>query len=147
MRLWSLHPAQLDAKGLVALWREGLLARAVLAGETVGYRRHPQLERFLERRVPLASIDCYLSRALEEAQARGYRFDAAKLRFRKCRHAPLQVTSGQLRYEWAHLLAKLGVRDRDRWTRARRGAPLPHPCFQVVPGAVATWERVRRASL
>jgi len=31
MRLWSLHPRYLDAKGLVALWREGLLAQKVLA--------------------------------------------------------------------------------------------------------------------
>ena len=29
MRLWSLHPRYLDAKGLVALWREALLAQAV----------------------------------------------------------------------------------------------------------------------
>lgn len=32
MRLWSLHPSYLDAVGLVALWREGLLARKVLQG-------------------------------------------------------------------------------------------------------------------
>ncbi len=38
MRLWSLHPRYLDAKGLVALWREALLARAVLRGATRGYR-------------------------------------------------------------------------------------------------------------
>jgi len=25
MRLWTLHPKYLDARGLVALWREGLL--------------------------------------------------------------------------------------------------------------------------
>ncbi|HEU5178767.1 MAG TPA: pyrimidine dimer DNA glycosylase/endonuclease V, partial [Burkholderiales bacterium] len=32
MRLWSLHPKYLDARGLVALWREALLAQAVLRG-------------------------------------------------------------------------------------------------------------------
>ena len=32
MRLWSLHPCYLDPAGLVAVWREGLLARAVLRG-------------------------------------------------------------------------------------------------------------------
>ncbi|WP_368086417.1 pyrimidine dimer DNA glycosylase/endonuclease V [Nitrosomonas sp. Nm34] len=26
MRLWSIHPKYLDAKGLLALWREGLQA-------------------------------------------------------------------------------------------------------------------------
>lgn len=37
MRIWSLHPSYLDAKGLVALWRETLLAQKVLLGATVGY--------------------------------------------------------------------------------------------------------------
>lgn len=38
MRLWTLHPKYLDPKGLVALWRETLLAQRVLAGRTRGYR-------------------------------------------------------------------------------------------------------------
>ncbi|MGH9810894.1 MAG: pyrimidine dimer DNA glycosylase/endonuclease V, partial [Terriglobia bacterium] len=29
MRIWTLHPKYLDPQGLVALWREALLARAV----------------------------------------------------------------------------------------------------------------------
>ncbi len=29
MRLWSLHPRYLDPQGLMALWRETLLAKAV----------------------------------------------------------------------------------------------------------------------
>ncbi|WP_343214776.1 pyrimidine dimer DNA glycosylase/endonuclease V, partial [Dokdonella sp.] len=40
MRLWSLHPRYLDPQGLVALWREALLAKAVLRGETRGYTQH-----------------------------------------------------------------------------------------------------------
>ena len=31
MRLWSLHPKHLDPQGLVARWREGLLARSSAA--------------------------------------------------------------------------------------------------------------------
>ena len=46
MRLWSVHPKYLDSKGLVALWREALLAKQVLEGGTKGYRNHPQLDRF-----------------------------------------------------------------------------------------------------
>jgi hypothetical protein len=38
----------LDGRGLVALWREALLAQAVLRGRTRGYR-HPQLARFRSR--------------------------------------------------------------------------------------------------
>jgi hypothetical protein len=42
MRVWSLHPQHLDGKALVALWREGLLALAVVQGRSCGYRHHPQ---------------------------------------------------------------------------------------------------------
>ena len=41
MKLWSIHPKYLDAKGLVALWREALLAQKVLDGKTEGYKNHP----------------------------------------------------------------------------------------------------------
>ncbi|MFZ2406304.1 MAG: pyrimidine dimer DNA glycosylase/endonuclease V [Methylobacter sp.] len=34
--------------GLLALWREALLAQKVLRGESRGYRHHPQLARFRE---------------------------------------------------------------------------------------------------
>ncbi|MBI4952977.1 MAG: DNA lyase [Myxococcales bacterium] len=141
MRLWSLHPRHLDARGLVALWREGLLARAVLAGRTRGYRHHPQLERFRARRDPGAALDCYLSRVLDEARERGYAFDASKVAYKRCRHGSLGVTSGQLAHEWAHLLAKLKVRDRPRFAQERQRSPEPHPCFRVVDGPVADWER------
>lgn len=141
MRLWSLHPRHLDARGLAALWREGLLARAVLGGWTRGYRDHPQLDRFRARRDPLRAIDCYLSRVLDEATARGYRFDASKIRYRPCRAGHAAVTSGQLAHEWEHLLAKLRRRDRARWRAERRVSPVPHGCYRLVPGGVAEWER------
>jgi hypothetical protein len=141
VRLWSLHPRHLDARGLVALWREGLLARAVLTGKTSGYRHHPQLDRFRERRDPIAALDCYLSRVLDEAAERGYKFDASKIGYRTCRHGSAIVTSGQLEYEWTHLLAKLKTRDRSRWTMERRRQPGPHPCFRLADGPVAAWER------
>ena len=141
MRLWSLHPRHLDARGLVALWREGLLARAVLAGATRGYTRHPQLDRFRAVPDPVAAIDCYLSRVLDEATARGYAFDASKIEYREGRSAHVVVTDGQLAHEWHHLLAKLERRDPARSRAERRGAPEPHPCFRAVPGPVADWER------
>jgi len=141
MRLWSLHPRHLDARGLVALWREGLLARAVLSGKTRGYRNHPQLDRFRARRDPPAAIDCYLSRVLDEARRRGYDFDASKIGYRRCRRGHAPVQAGQLAHEWAHLLAKLRLRDPSRWWAERRRRPEPHGCFRIVPGPVAEWER------
>jgi len=141
VRLWSLHPRYLDAQGLVALWREGLLARAVLRGETRGYRHHPQLERFRAHARPRAAINTYLWAVAAEARARGYRFDTRKLGPRR-RGLRLSVSAGQLGYEWRHLMRKLAGRSprvRERWRRT--GTPEPHPLFRVVRGGVAPWER------
>jgi hypothetical protein len=141
VRLWSVHPRHLDARGLVALWREGLLARAVLSGSTRGYHHHPQLARFRARPSPLAALDCYLSRVLDEARQRGYRFDASKIRYRTCRHASVPVTTGQLEHEWRHLLRKLKIRDPARWRTERAEKPSAHECFAITAGPVADWER------
>ena len=140
MRLWSLHPQYLDAKGLVALWREGLLAQAVLAGQTRGYRNHPQLERF---RDDAKAIAVYLHHVVDKAESRGYNFDRSKLPRRKS--APLiEVADGQLRFEWQHLTAKLRERDPERLRRfVKITTPLPHPLFVVIRGSVARWEKVR----
>lgn len=142
MRLWSLHPKYLDAKGLVALWREGLLAKAVLEGKTKGYRSHPQLVRFREHEDPVAAINAYLYVVLREACARGYRFDARKIN-PITNVSPIPITDGQLNYEWAHLLAKLKVRDPARYQRLVGTADLePHPLFIKKRGPIAPWEVV-----
>jgi hypothetical protein len=144
VRLWTLHPRYLDSRGLVALWREALLlARAVLRGETRGYRHHPQLARFREHPVPRSAINAYLAAIHAEARARGYAFDARKIGPRRST-ARLSATSAQIAYEWAHLLRKLSSRDPDL-RRQLRGvrAPLCHPLFRRVKGPVASWERRR----
>lgn len=142
MRLWSLHPGYLDARGLVALWREALLARAVLAGETKGYRNHPQLERFRGGARPAALIAEYLRAVHSESIARGYRFDKGRIG-RSRTSARLDVTSGQLDFEWRHLLKKLESRSPERYEKClAENTPLPHPLFRVTPGGVADWERV-----
>lgn len=141
VRLWSLHPQYLDRIGLVALWREGLLAQAVLCGKTRGYTRHPQLERFRKHRHPETAIARYLHAVADEADRRGYAFDRTKLPA-VARTRSIEVTSGQLGYEWSHLLAKLKVRNPAELRRVRQIAdPLPHPSFIIVPGGVAPWER------
>ncbi|HET7125827.1 MAG TPA: pyrimidine dimer DNA glycosylase/endonuclease V [Lysobacter sp.] len=142
MRLWSLHPRYLDPQGLVALWREALLARKVLRGETRGYRQHPQLQRFRAARDPLAAIDAYLAAVHAEAVARGYAFDASKFDAKACAPA-IAVARGQLEHEWQHLMRKLEVRNPEshaRWRDLQR--PRAHPSFRAVAGPVADWERV-----
>lgn len=145
MRLWSLHPRYLDRKGLVALWREGLLAQAVLAGRTRGYRRHPQLRRFSETPAPEAYVAAYLEVVHAEAARRGYRFDRQRIAPGAAAPGSLAVTDGQLEHEWVHLRKKLEARDAEWLARFRDVAlPEPHPLFRVVPGEVASWETGRR---
>jgi hypothetical protein len=105
MRLWTLHPRYLDSQGLVALWREGLLAQAVLRNRT-----------------------------------RGFAFDRRKIGPAR-RTASIACTTGQLEHEWAHLLAKLKLRDPVLYRRRRRETPEPHPLFIVVPGPKESWEK------
>src|SRR5579859_2065269 len=114
MRLWTIHPRYLDAKGLVALWREGLLAQKVLQGLTKGYRHHPQLLRFRKVSKPAAAVADYLRVVLAESRRRGYSFNAAKISAAKFR-GRIRETDGQLAYEWRHLLRKLRVRDPERY--------------------------------
>lgn len=146
MRLWSLHPKYLDRQGLTACWRESLLAQAVLAGRTRGYRNHSQLVRFRERPDPLAAIGDYLAGIADEATERSYRFDRTRiidaLGEQRPTVAAISVTEGQLAYEWSHLLAKLHRRSPERAaTYADVDAPEAHPLFTVVPGPIAAWEK------
>ena len=141
MRLWSLHPQYLDAKGLVALWREALLAQAVLSGKTAGYRHHPQLHRFRAQPTPVSAIAAYLRAVHAEAAARGYRFDGGRIAPGRTA-SRIAVTRGQLHFEWRHLMAKLEARAPERWrTMSACDAVEPHPLFRMVPGEVADWER------
>ncbi len=141
MRLWSLHPKYLDPQGLVALWREALLARAVLRGQTVGYRSHPQLQRFRAHAAPRSAISTYLAGIHAEATVRGYTFDRSKVGPVR-QLSSIAVTAGQIAYEWRHLMRKLATRSpalHKRW----RGTTAPecHPLLRIRPGVVENWER------
>lgn len=143
MRIWSVHPKYLDRQGLVALWRETLLAQAVLSGKTKGYRYHPQLRRFQDQPSPLAAIAQYLRGVQAEAARRGYRFDATKIDSSPPLRGQMTVTQGQLQYEWNHLLKKLRSRNPE-WHSAFAAMtdPEPHPLFSVVHGPVEPWEKL-----
>jgi hypothetical protein len=143
MRLWTLHPGQLDARGLVALWREALLAQKVLRGETRGYRHHPQLLRFAQTPNPPAALAAYLQAVHAEAVRRGYHFDGSKIGPVRA-HTKIPETRGQLLYEWEHLKRKLKQRDPKRYQElAVEKSPVSHPLFKIVPGAVRDWEKTK----
>lgn len=140
MRLWTLHPNYLDAQGLVAAWREALLAQKVLSGATKGYRHHPQLVRFQAHAEPAAAIAAFLTAIVDEAVQRGYRFDAAKI-LAQPKADRMVETRGQLLYEWEHLRAKLRRRSPEVFRRFRSvKIPDPHPLFRIVTGKIRAWE-------
>lgn len=142
MRLWTLHPRYLDPQGLVALWREALLAQAVLRGRTRGYKHHPQLERFAAHPSPRLAVNAYLDAVHAEATRRGYAFDRSKLGPLRDIE-PITATTGQMQYEWGHLLKKLSMRNPawfQRWSGLVR--PASHPLFRTRRGPIASWERI-----
>lgn len=142
MRLWSLHPQYLDSKGLVALWREALLAQKVLAGETRGYVNHPQLQRFKKTINPSGMIASYLSSIANEADRRGYNFDRGKI-VTELADGIIECTEGQLAYEVQHLSDKLKKRDQILYFRLQGEENIAlHPLFVSIPGDVESWEVV-----
>ena len=144
MRLWSLSPKYLDRAGLLAVWREGLLARKVLLGETVGYKNHPQLARFKQFKNPVKVIDNYLNGILKEARRRDYNLDASKIKPVKDNFKIL-LNQGQLQYEFYHLLKKLEKRDRLKYLELKKLDKIsPHKIFKVVPGEIEEWEKVKK---
>jgi hypothetical protein len=141
MRIWSLHPKYLDAKGLVALWRETLLAKNVLQGKTKGYKNHPQLIRFKNAVDPLVAINLYLEEVYHESLERGYNFNKNKFTEIEGNQLKLSVTKGQIDYEWQHLLKKLKIRDLNRYEKLRNINKIEiHPIFFVIDGEIEDWE-------
>jgi len=153
MRLWSIYPSYLDTKGLVACWRESLLAQEVLKGNTKGYKNHSQLLRFKQSNNPLGFIGAYLVQIAKEGFLRGYKFKEEKI-FRPLIEQQLTVTKGQLEYEFLHLQRKLWYRDKQQRIKnesiewEREGDLLihnikPNPIFKVIDGQIESWEKIK----
>lgn len=143
MRLWSLHPEYLDYKGLTALWREGLLAQKVILGETIGYKNHPQLERFKKTSDPAGSIASYLLEIYRESQNRGFEFDRKKIA-EKGTNKKIKVTRGQVEFELDHLKKKLKGRDEAKYKEIMTiRASKTNPIFIMTAGDIESWEKGR----
>jgi hypothetical protein len=139
MRLWSLHPSLMDTKGLVALWRESLLAKHVLENKTKGYKNHPQLTRFKCCKDPLDAINYYLSEIHKEAVRRNYNFDRTKVdwRFKKQK---ITVTTGQIQFELEHLKRKITRTPGHTLDRIEK---INHPIFKIIAGDIEKWEIIK----
>ncbi|MEI6529006.1 MAG: pyrimidine dimer DNA glycosylase/endonuclease V [Candidatus Falkowbacteria bacterium] len=144
MRLWSISPIYLDTKGLLAVWREALLAKKVLEGNTNGYKNHPQLIRFKESKDTEANINAYLFGIYLEAESRGYKFSADKIKTLKILNKKIKVNKDQLDYEFSHLLNKLKARDTKKYREIKDiKRPEAHFLFEEIPGGVEKWEIVK----
>jgi len=144
MRLWSIHPKYLDTKGLTACWREGLGAKAALEKRVQGYKNHPQLNRFKKTKNQISQINAYLYFILQEAQLRNYNFDASKINYGQTTLAiDMNVTSGQVNFEFNHLMSKLKTRDNNKFKRLSSVDKIEtHPLFKIVPGEIESWEKL-----
>lgn len=147
MRLWSLHPKHLDKSGLIACWREGLLAFSVLKriakGEAkIGYRNHSQLVRFKQQSDPILYVSDYLHHIVDEAQQRGYNYKRSKL-LPYDGSLTMTVTAGQIVLEYQHLASKLITRSPDQGKKLL-SIPSPdlHPMFKMIEGKVEDWEKI-----
>ena len=145
MRIWSINLGWLDSIGIVALWRESLLARKVLEGNTKGYTNHPQLYRFKSSENPLACIETYLYYVLEEAKKRGFEFDGGKIRGNIVdKSIKIPVAQGQLDYELKLLKFKLKKRSLEYYAKiASINKGEPNRMFVSHPGKIEDWEKVK----
>ena len=140
MRIWSLHPKYLDVKGLVALWRESLLAKQVLEGKTKGYKNHPQLIRFINSGNAVGCINQYLTSVYENSLERGYNFNKDKVN-PDFIPTQLTVTDKQIKFEMKHLLMKLEARDPERFHKLSLKIKIDaNPLFRIIDGEIEEWE-------
>lgn len=145
MRLWTINFKYLDAKGLVALWREALLAKNVLEGLTKGYKNHPQLIRFYTHQNSIDAINAYLLEVYKEASARGYKFDVAKVgKFDAENLSKIAVTRGQIEYEFSFLQEKLKLRDLKKYKENLNVKNIEiSTIFTKIDGDIELWEKVK----
>jgi len=142
MRLWSLHPKYLDRAWLLACWREWLLAKNVLEGNTKWYKNHPQLNRFKRLDNPIGWINAFLSQILMESKNRWYNFSDSKIN-KMYREWMIEVTIWQVEFEKKHLLNKLSVRDLKRFKILSESELLEiNPIFKIIEWQVESWERI-----
>ena len=147
MRIWSICPSYLDAKGLVALWRETLLAKKVLEGKTLGYKNHSQLIRFKQTENPIDYINFYLYQVFLEAGKRNYSFSKEKfdynIRLKKLKK--IFVNDKQINFEFSHLLSKLNQRDKKKFLQLKKVNSeniLIHSLFEKKKGEIEVWEKI-----
>jgi len=134
MRLWSIHPEYLDSIGLVALWRESLLAQKVLKSETQSHKNHPQLKKFKACPHPQYAIANYLVEIWKESQRRGYNFNKEKIRHTKIVEK-IPITQSELKCEFDLLRERLKKRTPSKYQNLLSVKEIEcNPIFKITEG-------------
>ncbi len=142
MRIWSLHPSYLDWMGLGAQWREALLAQKVTEGKTKGWKNHPQLDRFKYHPKPMEAVGFYLKRIQVESVKRGYKYNYSKILYPDALVDSINLTFGQLQYEFDLLQERLEKRTPKKYEEnARINKLRAQPLSNLVPGLPEKWEK------
>lgn len=162
MRVWSIHPAYLDTKGLVASWKEGIQGLNALRnprkpnGKWAMFAHHPQLIRFKRFENPELCLSEYLHFIADEADRRNYNFNR-NLILPRLDENPYQIwiTCGQLIYEWDFLSHKVTCRT-GFWEYGKptingkstvetiaSWSCVVHPMVVLIPGDIECWEKVK----
>jgi hypothetical protein len=149
MRIWTIHAKYLDSKGLVAAWREGLLAQKVLEEKTIGYKKHPQLTRFRASPNGVDLIRRYLKELMAEARKRGFHFNEDKIGIINTnQEVKIIVTNRQLAYEYELLKMKLKKRDPKKYIELLANSSIMNNAvFSIVIGEIEKWEKVKNEVL
>jgi hypothetical protein len=143
MRLWSFHPKYLDNVGLSRAINEGVSGYKALTGKQKMWKNHPQLTRFKD--YGETQLKLYIEHLLIHFYNR--KCISIKLSpqpFNVFVKDVIEVTTGQLIYEWNHYLNKLEKRNNDLYQELMHiTCPEPHPLLEVVEGDIESWEKVR----
>lgn len=157
MRIWSISPSLLDSKRLNAQWREALLCRKVLEGNTKGYKNHPQFLRVKKHPQPFYFINMFLYYVWEEGNSRGYKYDREKLieglgSVYGEPLKPMEVTEEQLEYEFHHNQLKMDSQC-DRYKanelllKESNVIPVNNFLFKVTEGKIEDFEKQKEETL
>ncbi len=122
-----------------------MLAQKILMGvkkgESARYLNHPQMERFKKHKNPLGALATYLFYVWKEDVWGAYGFDKDRIKGVLIEER-MEVTSGQLEYEFKHLKKKLKIRDAEKYKELLTIKEIEaNPFLVVKKGPVASWEK------
>lgn len=132
MSLWTVHPKYLDKQGLIALWREGLLAQKSLNGELDIELNNQVWQQFKNSENPLKAIGTYLSFIASEGARRGYKLGHEKIIYPNFDDNKFDIRPQDLIFEMKHLRDKLKLRDKNKWHEVNQVEQVePNPAFRL----------------